>query len=364
MRHFLPLPGAATVACACVLAAPAFAHHAGSAGNNGDSGPINTISATTLEQGEGLAGIVVSYGRFNTLSDATLVGATSAGIDDVHGLRSIESYALAGAYGLTNDLTLSAYLPYVRRTGIRAAEDNGSGVFEVEDHGEARDLGDLSLLGEYRFFNDPASRTEAALLLGFRAPTGRTGLNTRQGDIFDAEFQPGAGSWGGFFGLSLTHRVGSWSYDSSFLYELATTGTQHSDLGDQFLYNFAVSYRLNTISGAAVPMFHGGHSHEAGDDGHAHKGHQENEHTHDEASAGAAVDLVLELNGIWHDRQVTADVTNVNSGGNTLFISPGVRVSYGRVSSFVSFGIPIVDDLNGIQADSDWRLATGVTVGF
>ena len=338
---------------ACAAAAPAYAHHPGGAGNTGGAGPINTISATTLEQGHGVAGVVVTYNRFNTLSDDTLVTATTAGIEDVHGLRTIQSYALTGAYGVTNDLTVSLYLPYVKRTGIRAAEDDGGGNIEVEDHGDADGIGDLSALAHYRFVNDTASQTEAAILLGFRAPTGRTGQLTLQGDLFDPEFQPGAGSWGGLFGAAVTKRAGPWSFDANVLFELSTEGTQDSNLGDQFLYNAAVSYRLTAMD-TRGPMFHGAKPHDHGDDGHGHN----------HAPEGPAVDLVLELNGVWHDEQVTADETNVNSGGHTLFLSPGVRVSQGPLSSFVSVGIPIADHVNGIQADAGWRLTSGISLAF
>jgi Putative MetA-pathway of phenol degradation len=342
-------------ATSCALAAPAVAHHPGGAGNTGGAGPINTVSASTLEQGHAVAGVVVNYARFNTLSDDTLIGATASGVEDVHGLNTIQSYALTGAFGLTNDLTIGVYLPYITRTGIRAAEDDGAGTIEVEDHGDAKGLGDISFLGQYRVFNDRSSQTEAALLLGFRAPTGATGRLTRQGDLFDPEFQPGAGSWGGTFGLAVTHRAGPWSFDANVMYELATTGAYDSNLGDQFLYNAAVSYRMVTGAGTG-PMFHGAHAHEADNNGHGHAQALSRE--------GPALDIVLELNGIWHEQQVTSGVTNENSGGHTVFASPGLRLSVGDASSFISLGVPIADHVNGIQADADWRMTTGMSIAF
>ena len=84
-----------------------------------------------------------------------------------HDLRTIQSYALGLAYGLTNDLMLAVHLPFVRRTGIREAEGAPP---EVEDHGEAEGLGDLSILGQYRFFRQGS--LEAAALLGVKTPTG------------------------------------------------------------------------------------------------------------------------------------------------------------------------------------------------
>lgn len=344
------------------------AHHAGGIGNAQGAGPINTISASTLEQGHSVAGFTVDYTSFDTLSDAELLAAAAADIEDVHGLDTIQSFGLSFSYGVTNDLMLTVRLPYVRRTGIRevphAHEEHEDGevhieheeeAVEVENIGSTSGIGDLSLLGQYRFLNDHAARTEAALLFGLKTPTGKT--DERHGDeVLEAEFQPGSGSWDPLFGLALTHRMGPWSFDSSVLYTLVTEGTQGTDLGDLFLYNAALSYRLTSLGGVA-PMFHGAHSHEVGDDGHAHSHAEEGGH-------GAALDLVLELNGEWHGKQETAGVEDENSGGNTIYVSPGLRLSIEQWSGFVSVGVPVVKDLNGIQAEPDWRVSTGASLAF
>jgi hypothetical protein len=329
------------------------AHHAGGIGNAQGAGPITTISASTLEQGHSVAGVTVDYSSFDTLSDQTLIAATEAGIEDVHGLDTIQNYGLSYTYGVTNDLMVTLRLPYVRRTGIRAAEPGRHDEIEVENHGSPSGLGDLSLLGQYRLLNDRRSETEAALLLGFKAPTGETGERSH-GELLEAEFQPGSGSWDGSFGVALTHRIGLWSFDSNVLYTLVTEGTQETDLGDLFLYNAAISYRLVGL-GEASPMFHGAHSHADGDDGHGH--------VHAEPGE-PALDLVLELNGEWHGKQETAGITDENSGGNTLYLSPGLRLSADRWSGFLSVGIPVVTDLNGIQAEPDWRLTAGTSLSF
>lgn len=347
----------------------AFAHHPGGIGNPQGAGPINTISASTLEEGHGVAGATVDYTAFDTLSDATLLGAADAGLEHVHGLDTIESYALSFSYGVTNDLSLTVRLPYVRRTGIREVphehedgdahepEDHHEHEHEVETVGSPAGIGDLSLLGQYRFLNDRVSRTEAALLLGLKTPTGDT--DERHGDeILEAELQPGSGSWDALFGLAFTHRVGRWSFDASVLYTLATEGTQDTDLGDLFLYNAAVSYRLTSFGGPA-PMFHGARAHEAGDGTHGHA------HSHAaEASPGAALDLILELNGEWHGQQETAGAKDQNSGGTTIYVSPGLRLSIDQWSGFVSVGVPVVTELGGIQAEPEWRITTGASVTF
>jgi hypothetical protein len=73
---------------------------------------------------------------------------------------------------------------------------------------------------------------------------------------------------------------------------------------------------------------------------------------------------VFELNGEWQARQEIAGVTDPNSGGNVVLVSPGIRLSHDKWSSFISVGIPIVNDLNGVQAEPAWRILTGVAVNF
>jgi hypothetical protein len=356
-----PFPNLLAMFAVAVGVTPATAHHAGGVGNALGAGPVVTISASTLEEGHSVGAVTFDYQSLSGLSDETLISATanmppgSPESNNVHDLRTIQAYALSYAYGVTNDFMVAVRLPYVRRTGIREAEEDTPGDFEVEDFGPADGIGDLTLFGQYRFLHQ--RDTELALLFGLKTPTGKTNDHTLQGDVFDAEFQPGSGSWDPLLGLAWTHHVARWSFDSNVLYTLSTEGTQNTDLGDRFQYNFAVSYRLSSLASGAQPMFHGAAPHDDDDDGHHHA------HGHEE-SAGPALDLVLELNGEWHAEQVTNGISDPNSGGNTIFLSPGLRLLQDKWSGFASVGVPILDDLNGIQSEPDWRILVGGSLLF
>jgi hypothetical protein len=360
--------GAALALCCLAPASPSFAHHPGGGGNAGGAGPIFTIPASTLDEGQSSAGIMFEYVRLRTLSDATLIGAAVSGNDGVHDLKTIESVSAIMAYGLTKDLTVSMRVPWVGRTGIREGDASDPLNPVVIGRGSTAGFGDVSFLGQYRFFNDQRNRTEAALLLGVKAPTGATNRVDNNGGLFDAEFQPGSGAWNGLFGLAVTHRFGSWSLDSNVLYILSSTGTQDTILGDRFLYNAALSYRLTSngnghvhpmkLGGLPEPMYHGGPK--------ADGGSKAGDHHHEEAPTptGSSVDLVLELNGEWHQKQVESGVTDANSGGNLIYLSPGIRLSMDKWSSYVSLGLPIVNQSNGVQPEPSWRLITGVSLAF
>ena len=81
-------------------------------------------------------------------------------------------------------------------------------------------------------------------------------------------------------------------------------------------------------------------------------------------NGGFAVDAVLEINGEWQVKQDIAGETDPNSGGNVVFLSPGVRLTSNAWSGFVSFGLPIVNGLNGEQSEPEYRLVGGIAVGF
>lgn len=343
---------------ALVLATPAHAHHPSGAGTAGGAGPMVTIPCTTLEKGHGSAAVVFEYLRFNALSDAQLSVPGHP-----HSLDAILAPSLLYSYGITDDLTLTLRLPFVRRTNIREGHVHG-GVPEVDLLGDSAGIGDLSVFAQHRLLNYRAAQMQLSLLFGLQLPTGDTSVNAVGGERFETEFQPGSGAWGGLFGLALTKRFGPWSFDANALYVLATEGAQDTNLGDRFQYNAALSYRLpGGLWGPSGPMRAGAlpePMYHSGPKGHTHK------RTHEEAPAarGHALDLVLELNGEWHARQEIAGVRDANSGGNVVFLSPGLRLSYERWSGFVSIGVPIVNDLNGLQAEPDWRVLTGVAVSF
>jgi hypothetical protein len=342
-----------------VLTAPAFAHHPGSGGNTGGGGPIVTIPATTLEQGHFAAAIWYEYVRLGGLSDAALIDAASKHIH-AHSIKTIESAVAGFAYGVTDDFMIALRTPINRRTDIREGhhEHTGGGVINsVDFRGDSTGFGDVTVLGQWRFFNDLLSGTQAALLFGVKAPTGTTNLRDELGELFETEFQPGTGSWDWLVGAAFSQQFGSLSFDANVLYIGAGTGAQQTNMGNRFLYNAAVSYRLiGAVDNPRNARAHAGHGHSAP----VRKAPAQVE----APRPSWALDGILELNGEWHDKQKIAGVVDQNSGGNTVYLAPGLRASYDRFSSFVSVGIPIVNEMNGLQSKPDYRVVSGMSFGF
>jgi hypothetical protein len=361
----------ATVAAAATLlsATSAFAHHPGGAANAGGAGPIITLPATTMEAGHVAVAFFSEYTSLFGLNDADLIAA-AAQHQHVHSIKSILSNSFGAALGITDDFMVMLRLPYVGRFDIREghhAHLHGGVVSNTVDfRGDSIGLGDLTMLTQWRFFSNAASGTEAALLAGVRLPTGRTDVRDNQGVRFETEFQPGSGSVDPLLGLAFTQRFGAWSFDANVIYGFAGEGAQQTNLGDRFNYNAAVSYRLvgATVSPVITTALAHARTRPHRHDGHSHK----HDHSHDHAPAKPApqwiVDLALELNGEWHDKQVVADVVDPNSGGNTVYLSPGLRIGYGSVSGFASVGIPVINEMNGLQSKPAYRVVAGVAAAF
>jgi len=346
-----------------LIATPAVAHHPGGASNSGGAGPIVTISASTLEAGHGAVAFLYEYLKFGGLGDSDLIDAAGKHIH-AHSIDAIRSTSLSAAYGVTDDFMVSVRIPYVDRRDIREGHHSHAGgvtTNTVDYRGDSAGFGDITLLGQWRFFNNQVTRTEAAFLFGVKAPTGATNRVDALAALFETEFQPGSGSWDVLVGGAFTQRFGAWSFDTNVLGVFAGRGAQDTRLGDRLLYNAAVSYRL---VGYAPPS----EQHAALPASALAHGPVPHRHAHPLDKIPAApqwtVDLMLELNGEWHDYEDTAGVKDLNSGGHVLLLSPGLRAAYGSFSGFASFGIPIVNQMNGLQSKTDYRVFTGLAYAF
>jgi hypothetical protein len=74
---------------------------------------------------------------------------------------------------------------------------------------------------------------------------------------------------------------------------------------------------------------------------------------------------MVELNGEWRDFQTQKGVKDPDEGGHILYVSPGARFSGGQNWNVaLSFGVPIVADLNGYQVEPDYRITSRFNVTF
>ena len=117
------------------------------------------------------------------MDDAQLIQAAGHHIH-AHSIGTIQSASSALAYGVTDDFMLALRLPYVLRTNIREGHHEhvgGVALNTMDARGDAQAVGDAVLLAQGRFLNNVMTGTQAAVLIGIKAPTGVTSRHDAQG---------------------------------------------------------------------------------------------------------------------------------------------------------------------------------------
>jgi len=317
------------------------AHHTAAVFGSNTGGPITTIQATTAAQGTFIAGVNLQYVDFEQFSDAELADFAGRHIH-AHSADYLLSPSLTAAYGVTDDFTVSVVLPYLIRHDLRAGEHSHSGGMafnSAEKLGNVKGIGDLSILGAYRFLNDDANDFEAAVLFGVELPTGDTHEKSLHGERLETEHQPGSGSWDPSLGLALTKRIGDRvSLDANVLYTFTGHGSQETELGDRYSYNASVSYRF------------------AG---------ERHEHEDGMVEWHSAWDFILELNSHTEDQQRIAGEIEADTGGTYLLVSPGIRYTgQSAWSGYVSVGVPVFNDMGIAEPDLNLMLLAGFAKAF
>lgn len=331
-------------------------HLSGGFGLPTSAAPFWTATAQTMPAGKMSFGFSAEYQKLRPFSDQKLQALRRADAianpqlyqEEAEGrhnhadprqadLHSVD-YLLGGnfrfAYGVTDDLSVGLSLPYVYRSNVREAEggafEDGAFVGEgVADHGASEGIGDMSFWGQYRFYDDRVS--SASLILGFKAPTGETTNTGFENERLETHLQPGSGSWDGMFGLAYGYDLGTVKLNTSVLYTLATEGSQATTLGDGFNYNFAVSMPVHAMKPCYACYWN----------------------------------LVMEINGDWRDFEQRRGIAIGNSGGHTVYLSPGIRFIGGQNWNVgVTGGNAVIHDLNGDQSEPNYRFMGTINVGL
>ncbi len=74
---------------------------------------------------------------------------------------------------------------------------------------------------------------------------------------------------------------------------------------------------------------------------------------------------MLELNGSNRQKEKVSGEHDDNSGGNRLFIAPGLRMNVGgRWSAFASVGVPLFEHVHGEEHRTDARTQVGFSFAF
>lgn len=228
-------------------------------------------------------------------------------------------------YGVTRDFALFGVLPWFdKRLDMR---------MDGQSHSRSQaGIGDLTLLGRYTAYqHDAPGRTlRIAPFLGVKAPTGEDHARDRLGRL-PPPLQPGSGSWDALGGAVLTYQTLDFQIDSQLSYR-ANREANGFQAGNLWQVDGSLQYRLwPRRLGAGVPAFLYG---------------------------------VLEANLLHAAKDRIGGVSDPNSGGRTLFISPGVQYVTRKWIVEAGVQIPVQQRLNGSALETDYVFTAGFRVNF
>ncbi len=225
--------------------------------------------------------------------------------------------SLRASYGITNQLTLSAELPYSFKR-IEEQAPSGNTASSTSGFGDA----ELTLA-----WSTPFARTQKETwTLGFggtlKTPTGSNN-SIRNSERLDEHLQPGSGSYDWQFGSTIARVAVNSSEHVSLYVRLTGTNSFAYHYGKAILYNLGMQQRIAQSVFGTIQI----------DGRHASR-----------------------------DTQDRLDVDN--TGGSVLYLSPGIRLRVTpRVSLIASVQIPVWENLYGIQSEKA-VLNTGVSLDW
>jgi hypothetical protein len=246
---------------------------------------------------------------------------------------------LTGFYGITPDFMVMAVVPFKKgKTTGEADMTTIPPMLDTAMVGDASGLGDVALMGRYTFLKqeNPDTTNVLAGLAGIKFSTGKTDAKTSDGmSYLDSHLQPGTGSTDYLLGLSYSHSLQRLSFSANLLGTITTEGkfgTTTHEFGNALNYDASAKYRI--APGAFSPM-------------------------------KPQLFAALGINGEVRQREKEDGVAVPDSGGNTVYLSPGLQLVLApHWIVEASYQYAIYHKLNGTQLGETYKAITGVTYLF
>lgn len=248
---------------------------------------------------------------------------------------------LTGFYGMSPEFMVLAVVPFKKGKTSGEPMLNADGTPEGLDTtmaGDASGLGDVALMGRYTFYKneDPNTTTIMAGVAGIKFTTGRTNAKTADNmSYLDSHLQPGTGSTDYLLGLSWSHSLQRFSLSANLLGTITTEGkfgTTRHQFGNALNYDVTGKYRIapEAFSPTKPQLF-----------------------------------AALGINGEVREREKEDGVTVPDSGGNTVYLSPGLQLVLApHWVVELSYQRAIYHNLDGTQLGESYKAIGGVTYLF
>jgi len=229
-------------------------------------------------------------------------------------------------HGVSADLAIFGAAPYLDKE-LDLTTPTGEPVTRGSSG-----IGDARLFGRYTLFHDdaPGRTFRIAPFAGIELPTGDDDERDRLGRL-PQPLQSGSGSWDPFAGIVATYQTLDYQVDAQFSIK-ANAEANDFEFGDEVRLDGSVQYRLWPGElGAGVPGFLYG---------------------------------AIEASLVHQDENDVNGVADGNSGGTSLFLSPGLQYVTKRWVVEAIVQIPVTQNLNGTALENDFTVLAGLRVNF
>ncbi len=228
-------------------------------------------------------------------------------------------------YGVTPRLAIFAALPYLDKSLSLSMADSRVSR-------SSSGISDLKLFGRYTLIQkDMRSRTfRVAAFGGVKAPTGQNSEADVLGKL-PPPLQSGTGSWDKFGGIVVTYQTLPFQIDGQVSYR-HNGAANNFQAGDEYRADLSLQYRFlpRTLTGETTGFLYG----------------------------------VLETTLINQQENRLFGTGDQNSGGATVFITPGLQYVTRKWILETAVQLPLVQNLNGDALRSDYIVTTGFRVNF
>ncbi len=248
-------------------------------------------------------------------------------------------YTLTAGYGFSPKIKAFVSVPYIRNTMDMTMFNMGMWMDSTME--PVSGLGDITAMGLYRLYTDREVRPTDTVALGFgvKTPTGSFTERSSPTKYVHAHMQPGTGSWDPLLSLIYTKMANPFLVQADVTYQYTTRNREGYEFGDSTAVSvtgkYAVVKEFNVAAGLTYLHVNKASDHSTGTERYAPAG---NTSLMDDPA---------------------------NTGGNSLWFSPGVQVlpiKNGLIDLKVQ--LPVWERVNGIQLVSSYRILAGISYNF
>lgn len=257
-------------------------------------------------------------------------GSSKVGVGEIarhHDEVSTRNRNLIGTYShaFGSGWAVSVSAPFAAREHLHIHNHRGQ---KLRDEWDFRELGDVRVTARYQaaLEGSGAAPRTAGFLIGVKLPTGRTAVANGQGDVAERTLQPGTGTTdavlGAFFHQQLPGHDASWFAQAQVQRALR----EH----DRFRPGAQLSVDVG-FAKAVSDRFSG----------------------------------IVQLNAVAKRRDSGPEAEPDDSGGRSLFLSPGVSFQVtDALRAYAFYQHPLRQQVNGVQLTADRAIVVGLSTRF